>query len=1089
MSDQPTPPLPGNIQEGTDVFISYSRKDTEFVRWLNERFQEAGRQPWIDWAGIQPSEEWWLAIERAIDAANTFVFVLSPDSAASDTCRKEIERAVSSGKRIVPVVCRDIEGGEVHPELAKRNYIFLRTDGEQEAGLRNLFAALDTDFDHVRAHTKFLIRAREWEARGKDAAYLLRGGLLAEAVVWLSQVGGKQPVPTELHSEHIAASKDQERAENDAKRRIIGRAFVKPARDAVEKGAHDHALRLAAAGAVLAGDLDRKLVPEWWELAARAMFLNRTTAVLSGHTGPLTVAAWSPDGARVVTASDDNTARIWEAASGELLATLEGHVSRVGSAAWSPDGSRVVTASGDKSARIWEAASGALMATLEGHRYGVFSATWSPDGTRVVTASGDNSARIWEAATGALLATLEGHVALLRSAAWSPDGTRVVTASDDYRARIWEVGSGALLATLEGHWNRVYSAAWSTDGTRVVTASADNTARIWDAHTGALWAALEGHGGGVMGAAWSPDGTRVVSASDDKTARIWDAGSGALLATLEGHGNWVRSAAWSPDGTRVVSASGDKTARIWDSGSGALLATLEGHGDWVGSAAWSPDGTRVVSTSADKSARIWEAASGVRLATLEGHGDQVNSVAWSPDGARVVSASWDKSARIWEAASGALLAILEGHGNCVTSAAWSPDGDRVVTASMDDSARIWDGARGALLASLEGHGSQVYSAAWSPDGTRVVTASGDQSARIWDAHTGALLTTLEGHGSVVISAAWSPDGTRVVSASWDNTARIWEAASGALLATLEGHGNCVNSVAWSPDGARVVTASTDKTAGIWEAASGALLATLEGHGSQVNSADWSPDGARVVTSSYDRSARIWDVSRIGIIIHHGPAICLAAAVARGIGHRTEAETSDLLMQDAPEDLFAAVMAQLGPERDAEVEEAAAALRAPLHPNCYLSPTQFAEKFGKRDSGSGNPESGVENRELEIGIRTTGSGQDDAEPSLERPLQLDRAEGGEEELDEPELVTFATETTEIIVAEAPLKGGDESRAVQGDGERNAVDGAPRSAGLRLPVVLFLLVLVANVSTMVTLVVTGNLEPGGIWEAIRRLLRME
>ncbi|MEQ1841770.1 MAG: toll/interleukin-1 receptor domain-containing protein, partial [Verrucomicrobiales bacterium] len=156
MSDQGTPPVPETVQEGTDVFISYSRKDIEFVRWLNEQFQEAERQPWIDWKGINPSEEWWLAILRGIDAANTFVFVLSPDSAASDTCRKEIDRSVSSGKRIVPVVCRSVEGVEVHPDLAKLNYIFLCTDAEREDGLGKLFAALDTDFDHVRAHTKFL---------------------------------------------------------------------------------------------------------------------------------------------------------------------------------------------------------------------------------------------------------------------------------------------------------------------------------------------------------------------------------------------------------------------------------------------------------------------------------------------------------------------------------------------------------------------------------------------------------------------------------------------------------------------------------------------------------------------------------------------------------------------------------------------------------------------------------------------------------------------------------------------------------------------------------------------------------------------
>jgi WD40 repeat protein len=199
------------IQEGKDVFISYSRKDQEFVRWLNVQFQESGREPWIDWSGIQPGEEWWKSILKGIDSANTFVFVISPDSLQSGICPKEIERAVGSGKRMVPVVCREMNGLAVYPELAKLNYIFLRTEEEKRENLSKLFQALDTDLNHVQAHTKFLIRAREWEARGQSSPYLLRGGLLREADEWLSQVGTKLPSPTELHSRYILASRAADR--------------------------------------------------------------------------------------------------------------------------------------------------------------------------------------------------------------------------------------------------------------------------------------------------------------------------------------------------------------------------------------------------------------------------------------------------------------------------------------------------------------------------------------------------------------------------------------------------------------------------------------------------------------------------------------------------------------------------------------------------------------------------------------------------------------------------------------------------------------------------------------------------------------
>ncbi len=104
---------------------------------------------------------------------------------------------------------------------------------------------------------------------------------------------------------------------------------------------------------------------------------------------------YSPDGSRIVTASNDDTARLWDAMTGAALATLTGHTSAVNSAAFSPDGSRVVTASSDHTAWVWDAKIGAALATLSGHTDVVYSAVFSPDGSRVVTASVDQTAHIW----------------------------------------------------------------------------------------------------------------------------------------------------------------------------------------------------------------------------------------------------------------------------------------------------------------------------------------------------------------------------------------------------------------------------------------------------------------------------------------------------------------------------------------------------------------------------------------------------------------------------------------------------------------------------------------------------------------------
>jgi WD40 repeat protein len=120
------------------------------------------------------------------------------------------------------------------------------------------------------------------------------------------------------------------------------------------------------------------------------------------------------------------------------LAVLRGHERAVRSAVFSPDGARVVTASADATARLWDAGSGAEIAVLRGHKRGVRSAVFSPDGARVVTASDDATARLWDAGSGAEIAVLRGHEGAVRSAVFSPDGARVVTASDDRTARLWQ---------------------------------------------------------------------------------------------------------------------------------------------------------------------------------------------------------------------------------------------------------------------------------------------------------------------------------------------------------------------------------------------------------------------------------------------------------------------------------------------------------------------------------------------------------------------------------------------------------------------------------------------------------------------------
>lgn len=198
--------------EQANVFISYSRRNKDFVQQLHSALEATGREVWVDWESIPVAGDWWQEIQLGIELADTFLFVISPDSAASKVCGQEIEEALTHNKRLVPVVVEDVSPEQIHPALARLNWIFLRPEDDFEQGLQRLLAALDQDLDYVRTHTRLLVRALDWERHGRDNSYLLRGSDLDRANEHLAQGNNQEPRPTALHHRYVLASAEAEAA-------------------------------------------------------------------------------------------------------------------------------------------------------------------------------------------------------------------------------------------------------------------------------------------------------------------------------------------------------------------------------------------------------------------------------------------------------------------------------------------------------------------------------------------------------------------------------------------------------------------------------------------------------------------------------------------------------------------------------------------------------------------------------------------------------------------------------------------------------------------------------------------------------------
>ncbi|KAF7346977.1 WD40 repeat-like protein [Mycena venus] len=407
-----------------------------------------------------------------------------------------------------------------------------------------------------------------------------------------------------------------------------------------------------------------------------------------GHDNAVYCVAFSPDGERIVSGSTDETVRVWNSRTGDLIAGPIQHSGRVNSVAFSPDGEHIVSGGHDTLVRVWDSRTGTLVTgPFRGHSDPVNSVVFSPDGQRIASGSADHTIRIWDAqALGIEKVEAEGHNDTVWSVVFSPDGEQIVSGSEDGMVCVWNSQTGNLVSGPI-QTNPVYCVAFSPDGAHIASGSTDFMISVWDAQTGDLVIRLEGHTNVVHSVTFSPgNGDRIASGSGDTTICVWDARTGVLIAgPFEGHRKNVRCVAFSPDGERIVSGSWDTTVRVWNSRTGVLIAGPIHHSNEVKCVAFSPDGKQIV-LSFDTTVRVLDSQSGAILVNLpEWHSDTISCVVFSPDGETIVSGSCDNMVRVWPGQTS-----FQGHSATVTSIAFSPDGNRVVSSSVDKTIRVFE---------------------------------------------------------------------------------------------------------------------------------------------------------------------------------------------------------------------------------------------------------------------------------------------------------------------------------------------------------------------------------------------------------------
>jgi WD40 repeat protein len=293
----------------------------------------------------------------------------------------------------------------------------------------------------------------------------------------------------------------------------------------------------------------------------------------------------SSDGRWAALIDGDDGLRFWDLSRGLPVGRPAFHAEGVRTAAFSPDGARLVTGTGENyayrregEARVWDVRTGLPMSAPMRHETGITHATFSPDGRWIATAGYDKTARVWDAARGAPVAVLR-HNAAVNHVAFDATSRRIVTASEDRTVQVWDRATGTPLGTAWRHTQNVRMAIFSADGMFVATASEDyhtGFARVWGVDSGTERFPPLRFADHLNQVVWSPDGSRLATAASDGVARVWDAVTGTPLTPPLEHGRGpsslfkdqvgVTSVAFSPDGRWLATGGANGMARVWDAG-------------------------------------------------------------------------------------------------------------------------------------------------------------------------------------------------------------------------------------------------------------------------------------------------------------------------------------------------------------------------------------------------------------------------------------------------------------------------------------------------------------------------------------------
>ena len=855
-------------QLGTEVFISYSRKNGDFARQLNTALQEAGKTTWFDQESISTGVNFEQEIFKGIDGADNFLFVISPDAVESEYCEREVNYASEQNKRFISVLHRETDPATLPESLRVINWIDFK-DTAFDKSFPELIQAIELDRAHAHQHTLLQQRATEWDENSQCSDFLLNITACANTERWLKSAikERKQPKPTALQRDFIQQSRFAIEANEKALKRrrqitfasvtvgivitflaIFAGVQMKIAQSAKQLVQFESQLTNASlnirdenylsAKEVLEktneNELDQKVpAPRRHARNLLAWFSKlmggESQQVYTGANAQLITIAISPDGRKLVAGGGGKgTLVVFDIETGELLQRLEGYENNtsVEEIVFHPEGKWLATIAVDKQIVFWSLSTGKKIdewpLSEEGRALAVKS-----DGSYLASYDAKNIT-LWQLAEGKKPRILSQHKESMSSGelAFHPIEPWLASASDDNTAIVWDINTGEKLHTFKPI-DKHADITFSPDGQYLVAGCYQKNICLWHIEKGELWKILQGHKNQVRDVRFVENGRYLISASLDHTLRLWDINSGVTLRVLRSHTGGVSGI--STYAEKVFSASFDNTARRWDMAL-PYQRQIELSKEKALSVAITPKGNNIAIGFADGTLCLYSSPESKLLWCESAHDRVIIRLAFSPDGHWLASASSDKTAKLWKNKANQLdLQKTFPHSNRVYAVAFSPNSKTLATATKNGQIGLFSVITEQKRFIKQAHQGRINSVNFDASGTLLVSGGADGHTRLWEINKEPL-TQLQSFPSAtdeIMDTSISPDGQWIASVGRDQKIHIY-AVNGAKQKQqiLAGHEDSIVRVFFSPDSSQIVTVSLDATVRMWDFLHGNTLFTL-----------------------------------------------------------------------------------------------------------------------------------------------------------------------------------------------------------------------------------------------------------------------